>query len=63
LDACDAAEIYIKTDTGNVEGRFLSDKVFIAKTDTGLINVPKTITGGRCEITTNTGDICVTLDK
>ena len=57
LDDFDAAELFITTDTGDVEGTLLSEKVFIVKTDTGDIEVPKTVTGGRCEITTDTGDI------
>jgi len=39
----------------------LTDKVFITKTDTGSINVPDSITGGRCEIKTDTGDIKITV--
>ena len=58
---CDAAEIYVKTDTGDVTGSLLSDKVFIANSDTGRIDVPKTVTGGRCEIDTDTGDIRITV--
>ncbi len=58
----DAAEIFIKTDTGDVIGTLLSDKVFITETDTGSINVPNSVTGGRCEITTNTGDIKITIN-
>ena len=61
LDACDAAEIYIKTDTGNVTGSLLSDKIFMVRSDTGSIEVPKTVTGGICEITTDTGDIKVNI--
>ncbi len=61
FDGCDAAELFVKTDTGDVEGTLLSDKVFIVQTDTGDINVPKTTTGGRCEITTDTGDIELTI--
>ena len=57
FDGCDAAEIYVTTDTGSVTGTLLSEKVFIAASDTGRIDVPKTVTGGRCEITTDTGDI------
>ncbi len=57
LDGCDAAEIYIETDTGSVLGTLLSDKVFFAETDTGRVSVPKTTRGGRCEITTDTGNI------
>ncbi len=61
FELCDANELLITTDTGNVKGSLLSDKVFITKTDTGKINVPKTITGGKCEITTDTGDIKITI--
>ena len=32
------------------------------KTDTGRVDVPKTVEGGRCEITTDTGDIKITVD-
>ena len=63
FDSSDAAEIYIETDTGDVTGSLLTDKVFIAQTDTGKINVPKTVSGGRCEITTDTGNIKITVKK
>lgn len=53
----DAAEIFVKTDTGEVKGTLCSEKVFITRSDTGKQDVPKTVTGGRCEITTDTGDI------
>ncbi len=62
LDGSDAAEIFIKTDTGNVKGSLLSDKVFFVETDTGNIDIPKTMTGGRCEITTDTGNIKIEID-
>lgn len=61
LDGCDAAELFMTADTGDVKGSLLSEKVFITKTDTGDVKVPKTITGGRCEITTKTGDIEITI--
>jgi len=57
FDSCDASEIYVQTDTGSVTGTLLSDKVFFAESDTGSISVPKTTYGGRCEVTTDTGDI------
>ncbi len=60
---CDAAELLVKTDTGNVTGTLLTDKVFITQSDTGSIDVPKTITGGKCEITTDTGNIKITVEK
>lgn len=63
LDGCDATEIFIETDTGDVTGTLLSPKVFIAETNTGRHDVPKTVTGGRCEITTDTGDIRISLTE
>ena len=59
MDACDAAEIVVKTDTGDVTGTLLTEKVFMVKTDTGDVDVPRSVTGGACEITTDTGDIRV----
>ena len=57
LDRCDAQDLFIETETGHVKGSLLSEKVFITQSDTGRISVPKTVTGGKCEITTDTGDI------
>lgn len=57
FDGSDAAEILVETDTGDVTGTFLSEKTFFVETDTGTVDVPESITGGRCEITTDTGDI------
>ena len=59
----DAAEIFVTTDTGDVTGSLLSSKVYIVRTDTGKIDVPKTTLGGRCEITTDTGDIKITVEE
>ena len=61
LEGSDAAEIFIKTSTGDVEGSLLTNKTFIAETNTGRCNVPNSITGGKCEITTNTGNIKISL--
>ena len=58
---CDAGELSVKTDTGDISGSLRSDKLFIAQTGTGHIHVPKTVTGGRCEMTTSTGDIEITV--
>ena len=62
FEGCDAAEILVKTDTGNVTGTLLSEKVFRCKTDTGNVEVPKTTAGGPCEIITDTGDIRLYID-
>lgn len=61
FDRCDATEITVTTDTGDVTGTLLSDKIFFATTDTGHVNVPKSTTGGKCEITTDTGNIKIQL--
>lgn len=61
FDGSDAGEITIKTDTGDVKGNLLTEKVFMAYTDTGRVDVPKTVTGGKCEITTDTGNILLSI--
>ena len=63
IDASDANEIFIETDTGDVKGSLLTDKVVTTETDTGRVDVPKTITGGKCEITTETGDIKISVQN
>lgn len=63
FEGSDAIEISVKTDTGDVTGTLLSEKVFITETSTGSINVPKTTSGGKCEITTSTGDMNISIKK
>ena len=63
FDSCDAHELFITTDTGDVDGSLLSQKVFFAQSDTGKVNVPESVTGGRCEIVSDTGDIRINLKK
>ena len=61
LDACDAAEINIKTTTGDVNGTLLTNKVFVANSGTGKIRVPESYDGGKCIIKTGTGDIKISI--
>lgn len=63
FDRIDAAELFIKIRTGDVNGSILSDKVFIINSGTGDVHVPKTNTGGRCEITSRTGDIKIKIAR
>ena len=63
LDDTDGGSIAIETDTGDVLCTLRSEMVFVTKTDTGEIRVPDTHSGGRCEITTSTGDITVSYAK
>lgn len=57
LDGCDGGALFIKTNTGNVKGTLRTEKVFTANTTTGKISLPPSGTGGKCEISTTTGDI------
>lgn len=61
FNGSDATVIFVKTDTGDVSGNILTEKVFITQTDTGSVEVPKTASGGRCEIITDTGDIKINI--
>ena len=63
FEKCDAAELFIETDTGSVKGSLLTEKIFIVETDTGRIDVPKSVSGGRCEIETDTGDVNITIQE
>lgn len=63
LRQTDAGEISVETTTGDVSGTLLSEKIFLAESTTGRINVPKTASGGRCEVRTTTGDIDLSLAK
>lgn len=61
LDGCDAKDLFIKTSTGDVTGTLLSEKVFTAASSSGDISVPKSASGGSCEISTDTGDIMIDI--
>jgi DUF4097 and DUF4098 domain-containing protein YvlB len=53
----DAARLSIETDTGDVKGWLLTDKIYVGKSGTGRVSFPATMTGGHCEVYSNTGDI------
>ena len=58
----DAPSITVFTDTGRVSGSLLTGKMFNASSDTGKITVPEdSAEGGRCDITTDTGNINITI--
>lgn len=58
---CDAGALTIETDTGDVTGNLLSEKIFITETSTGTVDIPRSTTGGICQISTSTGDIKITI--
>ena len=61
FENCDAGEITVQTSTGDVSGTLLTEKIFISRSSTGSIHVPDTVTGGKCQITTSTGNIDIRL--
>ena len=62
LDRCDAKELTIETTTGDITGSLLSAKAFSAHTTVGDVSVPDSnASGGKCSLTTTTGDILITL--
>ena len=60
---CDAAEIYVETGTGSVNGTFLTDKIFQVYTNSGKIDVPECWEGGKCKITTTTGSVKISIGQ
>ena len=63
FEGADASEISVKTDTGSISGTLLSEKVFIAQSDTGRVSVPETTSGGKCKLTTDTGSIKIEISN
>lgn len=61
LSDCDAGRLTVETSTGDVTGTLRSDKLFFTQSSTGDVSVPRTTTGGVCEITTSTGDIEIAI--
>lgn len=59
---CDAAVVQMTTSTGDITGSFLTDKVIVANTSTGRIDVPESFSGGKCILTTSTGNIKITTE-
>lgn len=61
LEECDAAQMEITTNTGDVKGTLLSEKIFLHQSNTGKVSLPESTRGGVCRITTTTGDICFSV--
>ena len=61
FDNCDAATLDVDTVTGNVNGTLRTPKIIYATSDTGKISIPHLTEGGLCEITTDTGNIKISI--
>ncbi len=58
---CDAASYDIQAASGNVKGKILTSKIFVAETGSGSIRVPDTTEGGVCRVETGSGNIRLEL--
>ena len=63
FDHSDAAEITVNTSSGDVTGTLLTGKIFTAKASSGDVDVPESEAGGKCKITTSSGDIQIEIAK
>ena len=63
FEKCDVGQITAKTDTGSITGSLRSSKLFMVQSDTGRVNVPQSTTGGKCVLTTDTGNIKITVEE
>ncbi|MBE6634635.1 MAG: DUF4097 domain-containing protein [Ruminococcaceae bacterium] len=57
LNVFSSAGITVETDTGDVSGRLSCEMIFYARSTTGKVSVPKSTSGGLCDIRSATGDI------
>lgn len=57
LQHCDAETLRIQTTSGDVSGTLLTEKVYLTDTASGDVDVPRSASGGTCEISTTSGDI------
>ena len=63
LDGCDAGGISIETTSGAVKGTLLTDKIFMASSSSGRVEIPRSNLGGDCEITTTSGSIRIEIEE
>ena len=61
LEDVDAANLYLKADTGSITGTIRTPKTFVTKTSTGSVKVPDTTGDGRCEAYADTGSIKLSI--
>ena len=64
FESCDALKgtITLKTSTGDVRGSLKTGKVFSARSSTGSVHVPESTGDCRCEVSTSTGSIHITVE-
>ena len=62
FENCDARSVKLRASSGEISGSLLTGKVFRTKASSGSVRVPQDDpSGGRCEVTTSSGDINITV--
>lgn len=61
FENCVGDFLYIDTSTGDVTGTFSKPMIFECESDTGDIDVENSGVGGQCHVTTDTGDIQLSI--
>ncbi|MBQ3566086.1 MAG: DUF4097 family beta strand repeat protein [Oscillospiraceae bacterium] len=57
LERCDADSLELSSTSGNIEGSLLSSKIFSVDTNSGDIDIPDSVSGGKCDVETTSGNI------
>ncbi len=60
---CDADSLSLSATSGEVRGSLLTEKIFFTETSGGSVRVPRSMSGGKCEVHTTSGDIRLTVGK
>lgn len=61
LENGDAETLEIETGSGDVRGTLCTEKIFVARSSSGRIDVPEGVSGGICRVRTGSGDISLKL--
>lgn len=61
LRDCDGDSLSIRNTSGEVSGRLATEKIFITDTVSGRVDVPRSVSGGICEVKTTSGNIEFTI--
>ena len=61
FDRAHAASMTVNTGTGSVTGSLAGEMIVFAQSGTGKIIVPRCTEGGRCDVTTGTGNILLSI--
>ncbi|MDO4488262.1 MAG: DUF4097 family beta strand repeat-containing protein [Eubacteriales bacterium] len=62
IKGCDAENVHLKTATGDITGSLCTGKDFSTDTNTGKVSVPESAGTGKCSVSTNTGNINISVE-